>query len=163
MSLEDFGTGVPQRQYESDRKEGIQRPSESSTLDLIRSKLQDPNFDAYELMRLVTYGMATLVMRMLRLGFTVEELYIRHGLYECIKPLRALGRSIIDTNSLRKRADVIFWDGEAIKHVSVTVEGWFLEAMTEARLTDFQREMVLRNYRDLAAANEPQLRRETER
>ena len=154
MSIEDFGTSVPQRQYGSDREEGIQRPSESSTLDLIRSKLADPNFDAYELMRLVTYAMATL---------TVEELYIRHCLYECIKPLRALGRSIIDTNSLRKRADVIFWDGEAIKHVSATVEGWFLEALTQAGLTDFQRKMVLRNHRDLAAANEPQLRRETER
>jgi hypothetical protein len=163
MSTDDFGTSVPQRQHESDREEGIQRPSESSTLDLIRSKLEDPNFDAYELMRLVTYVMATLVMRMLRLGFMVEELYIRHCLYECIKPLRALGRSIIDTDKLRKRADVIFWDGEAIKHVSATMEGWFLEALTQAGLTDFQRKMVMRNYRDLAGANEPQLRRETER
>ncbi len=163
MTTKSFGTSLPQRQSETDREERIQRPSESSTLDLIRSKLEDPNFDAYELMRLVTYVMATLVMRMLRLGFTVEEVYIRHCLYECIKPLRALGRSIIDTNSLRKRADVIFWDGEAIKHVSATMEGWLLEALTQAGLTDFQRQMVMRNYRDLAAANEPQLRRETER
>jgi hypothetical protein len=163
MSIEDFGTSVPQRQYESDREEGIQRPSESSTLDLIRSKLEDPNFDAYELMRLVSYVMAMLVKRMLRLGFTVEELYIRHCLYECIKPLRALGRSIIDTDKLRKRADVIFWDGEAIKYVSATMVGWFVEALTQAKLTEFERDIVMRNYRELAAANEPQLRRETER
>jgi hypothetical protein len=163
MSREDFGTSVLQLQSESKKEEAMERPTAPSILDLIRSKLEDPNFDAYELMRFVTYAMAMLVMRMLRLGFTVEELYIRHCLYESIKPLRELGRSIIDTDKLRKRADVIFWDGEAIKHVSATVEGWFLEAMTEAGLTDFQRKMVMRNYRDLAGANEPQLRRDTER
>jgi hypothetical protein len=163
MSTDDFGTSVPQCQNESDRGEGIERPSASTTLDLIRSRLQDPNFDASELMRLVTYVLATLTRRMLRLGCTVEEVYICHCLYQCIKPLRALGRSIIDTDSLRKRADVIFWEGEAIKHVQETMAGWFAEAMTQARLTDFEREIVMRNYRDLAALNEPQLRRETEK
>jgi hypothetical protein len=163
MSTDDFGTSVPQRQDGSDRGEGIERPSASTTLDLIRSRLQDPNFDAYELMRLLTYVMATLARRMHELGFTVEELYIRHCLYECINPLRALGRSIIETDKLRESADVIYWDGEAMRHVSVTMMGWFLEALTQAGLTDFQRQVVMRNYRDLAAANEPQLRRETER
>jgi len=163
MSTESFGKSLPERQSDTDREERIQRPSETTALDLIRTKLQNSNFDAYELMRLVTYAMARLVKQILRLGFTVEELHIRHCLYECIKPLRALGRSIIDTDKLRKRADVIYWDGEAIKHVSATMTVWFVEAMKEARLTDFEREIVMRNYRDIATANEPQLRRETER
>jgi hypothetical protein len=64
---------------------------------------------------------------------------------------------------LRERADVIYWEGEAIKKVAETMTGWFREALTQAGLTNFQREIVMRNYRDLAAANEPQLRRETER
>jgi hypothetical protein len=132
-------------------------------MDLICSKLQDPDFDAYELKRLVTHLMATLLVRMLKLGCTVEECYIRHCLYLCIEPLRALGRSISDTDKLRERADVIYWEGEAMKKVAETMTGWFLEALTQAGLTDFQREIVIRNYRDLAAANEPQLRRETER
>jgi hypothetical protein len=163
MSTESFGKSLPERQYESDREERILMPSETTALDIVRTMLQDPNFDAYELMRLVTYVMATLVMRMLRLGFTVEEVYIQHCLYRCVEPLRALERSIIDTNSLRKRADVIFWDGEAIKYVSATMVGWFVEALTQAKLTEFERDIVMRNYRELAAANEPQLRRETER
>jgi hypothetical protein len=77
--------------------------------------------------------------------------------------MRALGGSIIDTDKLRERADVIYWEGEAIKKVAETMTGWFREALTQAKLTEFERDIVMRNYRDLAAANEPQLRRETER
>jgi hypothetical protein len=87
MSTEGIGTCVLQRQYESDREEKIQRPSEATALDLIQTKLQDPNFDAHELGRLVTYVMATLVKRLLRLGCTVEEVHIRHCLYRCVEPL----------------------------------------------------------------------------
>jgi len=163
MSRENVGTSAPQRQYESDRKERMEKPSESSTVDLIRSRLQDPNFNAYELMRLVAYAIATVVMRMFNLGSTVEELYLRHGLYECIEPLRALGRSSIDADKLRERADGIYWDGEAIKKVGETMVGWFREALTRAELTELERDIVMRNFRDLADANEPQLRRETSR
>jgi hypothetical protein len=163
MSTESFGKSLPERQYESDREERIQGPTASAALDLIRTKLEDPNFDAYKLMRLVTYVMAALSVRMLKLGYTVEECYIRHCLYGCIEPLQALGRSIIDTDKLRERADVIDWEGEAIKKVGKTMTGWFREALTQAGLTDFQREVVMRSYRDLAAANEPELRRDTER
>jgi len=144
-------------------KEGIQRPTASTALDLIGAKLEDPNFDAHELMRLATFTMAALMTRMHRLGCTVEEVYIRRHLAKCIEPLRALERSIIDTDKLRKSADVIDWDGEAIKKVGETMTGWFRDALSQAGLTDFQRDVVMRNYRDLAAANEPQLRRETER
>jgi hypothetical protein len=132
-------------------------------MELICSKLQDPDFDAYELKRLVTYVMCTLLVRMLKLGCTVEECYIRHRLYECIEPLRALGLSISDTDQLRERADVIYWEGEAMKKVAETMTGWFREALTQAGLTEFERDIVMRNYRDLATMNEPQLRRETER
>jgi len=163
MCAENFGTSVPQTQHESDSEEKIQRPTASTVLDLIQTKLEDPKFDAYELMRLVTYVIATLAMRILRLGFTAEESYIRRHLAKCVAPLRALGRSIIDTDKLRERADVIFWDGEKIKLVSDAIVGWFIEAMRQAGLGEFERGMVMRNYRDLAAQNEPQLRRQTER
>jgi hypothetical protein len=164
MSTESFGESLPERRHESEREGmGIQRPTASTALELIRTKLEDPAFDAHELMRLVTYVMATLVKRMHRLGCTVEEVYIRRHLAKCIEPLRALERSIIETDKLRKRADVIDWDGEAIKKVGKTMAGWFRDALTQAGLTDFQRGIVMRYYRDLAAMNEPQLRRETER
>ena len=163
MNNDSFGTSAHQRQRGSDREQGVQRPSESATLDLIETKHQESNFDAFGLMRLVTYLIVKLLNRMLRLGCTVEEAYVRHSLFECIKPLRALGRSIIDTHKLRKKADVILWEGEAIKKVGDAMLGWFVEAMTQAKLTDFEQQIVMRNYRDLAAMNEPELRRETER
>jgi S-adenosylhomocysteine hydrolase len=64
---------------------------------------------------------------------------------------------------LRERADVIYWDGEAIKKVEATMTGWFIEAMEQAKFTDFERDVVIRIYRDLAIVNGPQLRRETEK
>ena len=163
MGTEDFGTSGQQTQDESDSQEKIQKLKPSTALDLIQTKLKDPEFDAYELMRLVTYVIVTLALRILRLGHTAEESYIRHQLAKCVVPLRAVGRSIIDTDRLRKRADVIFWDGEAIKHVSDTMVGWFIEAMRQAGLGEFERGMVMRNYRDLAIQNEPQLRSETQK
>ena len=163
MSTENFDKSLPERQAEAEREERIQRPTASTALELIRTKLEDPNYDAHELMRLTTFAMATLMTRMHRLGCTVEEVYIRRHLAKCIEPLRALERSIIETDRLRKRADGIYWEGEAIRHLSATMVGWFVEALAQAKLTEFERDIVMRNYRDLAAANEAQLRRETER
>ena len=80
---------------------------------------------------------------------------IRHRLYQSIEPLRALGRSIIDTDQLRERRNVIYWDGEAIKNVGETMTGWFRESLTQAGLTDFQRDIVMRNFRDQRLPTNP--------
>jgi len=163
MCTENLGTCVPPGEYEGDGKEGIQEPTLATTMDLIQAKLKDPDFDAYYVMRLVTAVIFMVVLRMLKLGLTVEEVYLRRHLAKCIDPLREVQRSIMDTYALRKKADVIFWDGQAIQRVAEAMTGWWLEAMKQANLTDFEREIVMRNYRELAAANEPQLRRETEK
>ena len=163
MCTENLSTCVPQGEHEYNGEKGIQKPSLSTTLDLLQAKLQDPDFDAYSVMRLLTAVIFMIVLRMLKLGLTVEEVYIRRHLAKCLDPLREVQRSIMDTYSLRKKADVIFWDGQAIRHVAETMTGWFVEAMKQAKLTDFEREVVMRNYRELAAANEDQLRRETEK
>jgi aminoglycoside/choline kinase family phosphotransferase len=113
-------------------------------------------------MRLVTLEIATVVQEMRQLGFTVEEVYIIRCLGEIIKALPELRHSIMDTESLRKRADVINWEGEAIKHVVDTLVDWFVEALKEAGLEDAERNNVMLNFRDLAHLNEDQLRRETE-
>jgi truncated hemoglobin YjbI len=92
----------------------------------------------------------------------VEEVYILRCLGEIIKALRELRHSIMDTELLRKRADVINFEGEAIKHVINTLLDWFKEALKEAGLDEEERNIVMRNYRDLANLNQDQLRRETE-
>ena len=163
MCTDKLGTCVPQGGHEYDGEKGIQKPTLDTTLDMIQAKLEDPDFDAYYVMRLVTAVIFMVVLRMLKLGLTVEEIYIRRHLAKCVDPLREVQRSIMDTYSLRKKADVIFWDGQAIQRVAEAMTGWFLEAMKQANLRDFEREIVMRNYRDLAAANEPQLRKETEK
>jgi hypothetical protein len=150
------------RQAQSEGNEEWGQGAQRTTLDLIRTKLENPNYQAYELMRLVTLEIATLVQHMLGLGFTVEEVYILRCLGEIIKALRELRHSIMDTELLRKRADVINWKGEAIKHVVDTLVDWFVEALKEAGLEEAECNNVMLNYRDLANLNQDQLRRETE-
>jgi hypothetical protein len=151
---------VPQAQSEGNEELG--QGEQRTALDLIRTRLESPNYQAWELMRLVTLEIATVVQEMRQLGFTVEEVYILRCLGEIIKALRELRHSIMDTELLRKRADVINFEGEAIKHVINTLLDWFKEALKEAGLDEEERNIVMRNYRDLANLNQDQLRRETE-
>lgn len=163
MSTEDFGTSMPQLPCENQKEEEMEKLTADTILDLIRSKLEDPRFEAHELSRLVTAAIVTLAVRMQRLGSTVEESYIRRRLYRCIELLRKVQRSIIDTDKFRQGADGIFWEGEAIKKVVYSITGWFIESMKQAGLTETEQDLVIRYYRDLASRNQPQLRRETKR
>ena len=149
---------VPQTQSEGIEKWG--QGTQGTALDLIRTKLENPNYQAWELMRLVTAEIARVVQEMRQLGFTVEEVYIIRWLGVIIKGLRELRHSIMDTESLRKRADVINIDGEPAQHVVGTLVKWFREALEEAGLNEAECNNVMRHYRDLAVLNEDQLRRE---
>jgi aminoglycoside/choline kinase family phosphotransferase len=60
----------------------------------------------------------------------------------------------MDTELLRKKADVINWEGEAIKHVVDTLVDWFVEALKEAGLEEGERNNVMLHYRDLAHLNQ---------
>ena len=92
---------VPQAQSEASEEKG--QRARGAALNLICTKLENPNYQAYELMRLVTLEIATVVQEMRQLGFTVEEVYIIHCLAQMIKALRELRHSIKDTESLRKK------------------------------------------------------------
>ena len=92
---------VPQAQSEGNEKWGL--GTQGTALDLIRTKLESPNYQAWELMRLVTAEIARVVQEMRQLGFTVEEVYIICCLGTIIKALRELRHSIKDTESLRKK------------------------------------------------------------
>ena len=160
MSTDVWDSSVAPTQSEANEKEG--QGAGGGSLNLICAKLENPNYQAYELMRLVTLGIATVVQEMCQLGFTVEEVYILRCLGEIIQALRELRHSIMDTELLRKRGDIINWEGEAIRHVVDTLVDWFRESLKEAGLEEVERNIVMRIYRDLALQNEAQLRRETE-
>lgn len=160
MSTDVLDRGVAQVEREGN-EEGRQG-DRGTALDLICAKLQSPNYQAYELSRLVTLEIATQVVHMRSLNFTVEEVYIIHWLGEVIKALRELRHSIMDTEMLRERGDVVNWEGEAIQHLIATLVDWFVAALKEAGLEEVERNNVMRHYRDLALMNEDQLRREIE-
>ena len=161
MSIEVWDANVPQGQCESPEEEKVQTSWETN-LDVIRAKLKNPDYDVCELMRLVTLEIATLALHVRLLGFTVEEVHIIRCLGEGLKGLRELRHSIMDAESVRKRTDVINWEGEAIEHVLRTYTRWFSQALKDSGYDDAARNDVLRHFRDVAAMNEAQLYRETE-
>ena len=151
---------IPQAQSEGNEEKG--QGAQGAALDLIRAKLEDPNYQAWELMRLVTLEITTVVQEMRQMGFTVEEVHIIRCLGESIKALRELRHSILETERLRKRADVINFEGKAMKHLLGRLVSLFGEALKEAGLNEAEHQNVMRHYLDLAQMNEGQLRRETE-
>ena len=161
MSIEVWDANVPQGQCESPEEEKVQTSWETN-LDVIRAKLKNPNYDVCELMRLVTLEIATLALHVRLLGFTVEKVHIIRCLGEGLKGLRELRHSIMDAESVRKKADVINWEGEAFEKLMRAHFSWFVQALKESGFDEGVRNIVLGRYRDLALMNGPQLRRETE-
>jgi hypothetical protein len=164
MSTDQLDAGVTQSRLENQEERTMEggQSALQTNLALISKKLEDPNFDAAELLRLVTLVMALVVIHMLGLGFTAEEVHIRRCLGQLVNTLRVLGKSIMDTHWFRKRLDVVNWEGEAMKHVVGEMEKWFVESLKESGVEGAERNHIMRHYIDLARVKEPQLRRETE-
>jgi hypothetical protein len=158
--LEVIRTGNQPSNSEEAGTEGVQAAWQAN-MELIGKKLDDPKFDVEELMRLVTLQIVLVVQHMLALGFRAEEEHIRSRLGAVVKFLRELGHSLMDNHSLRKKRDVVNWEGQGMKHVVGEMVSWFVDALTEAGIEEWQRNNVMRHYRDLALLREPQLMRET--
>ena len=164
MSTDQLDADVAQNRVENKEertKEGGQSVLQTN-MALISHKLEDPNFDAAGLLRLVTLEIALVASNILGLGHTAEEVHIGRCLGKLVTTLRALGKSIKETHFFRKKLDVVNWEGEAIQHVVVEMVAWFVEALIESGVEEAERNIIMRNYRDLALVKEHQLRRETE-
>lgn len=146
---------------EEARAQGFQAASQAR-LKLICTKLADPKYQASEVIRIITVELASVVERMFSLAFTAEELDIRSWLAELVKALRALTEQIMDADRLRKKEDVLNFDGQAFKYVVGEIMRLFQEALKEAGVEESLRHGVMVCYRDLLAINEPQIRSEVE-
>jgi hypothetical protein len=137
------------------------RAALQANMALIRSKLEDPKFDVVDLMRYVTLEYALVVQHMLELSYRAEEAHIRSRLFRVVNALDAVRKSVLDTHSWRKKLDVINFEGQGMKYVLGEIVTWFVDAMAEAGIEEWQRNNVMRHYVDLALLREPELIRET--
>jgi len=156
---------VRQCEGESNNKEetGVEQvqtvPEEG--LQHIRTQLQDPQFEAAELLRIITGEIATVARRMRSLGFTKEEAHIGSCLAKQVEVLCQLAQEVRNVDMARTREDIIYFDGPKFKFVMDKVMDMFIKAMQAAGLGEMQCGTVFRYFRDLLGENEPQLRRET--
>lgn len=131
--------------------------------DAICARIADPEFNPAELSRLIACEIAMLTKDMLSRRFTAEDGYILRGFAEQMKALRELGKQLMDAEVWSKKEDILSFNGEEFKFAMGKFVNLFVEAMKEAGVPQDLRFSVMKHHRDLMAASEPVIRRETEK
>lgn len=130
-------------------------------LATVCAKLSDPQYQAFEVGRLVTQQIVELVQRVFRLSFTVEDQTLVDQLLEQIKLSRQLTKNLIGDQAFRKGEDTVNFDGEKFRFFLDELEKLFLQAMQEAGVEERQREEVVGRFREIRAQNDARIRQET--
>jgi hypothetical protein len=159
------GVTWPEPQNVDDRKPEVgegETPDAEACLKLICTKLKDPKFQAFDIMRLIVQAIASVVAQIYLLGCTAEGVPLRKRHAEEVKLLRALGKQVREGEALRRKEDTINFDGPKFHFVFKNFVDLLTQAMTQAGVDEDQVNNVLRHFRDLATENLPRIRRETE-
>jgi hypothetical protein len=131
--------------------------------DAIRARVPDPKSHPAEICRLIAFEIVMVIENMLSRRFTADDDYIIRGCVMQVKALREIGKQVLLTELLRRKEDVLNFDGEKFKFVMGRFIELFVEAMKQAGVPDDLNTSVMRHYRDLLAENEPRIRCETEK
>lgn len=83
-------------------------------------------------------------------------------LTEQVKALRELSKTLSESEVLSKK-DVLNFDGPKFQFVFQELIGAFRKAAKDSGLTEDQINSLLRNFRDIMAQKEPELRKQTEK
>ena len=125
-------------------------------LDLIN----DPQKPVSDISRLIAGELAAVTTQMAELNQT--DGYKIKFLSERIKALRELSKTLADSETLSKK-DILNFDGPKFQYVFQEIIACFKKAMKETGLQETSANEVLRNFRDIMAMKEIDLRKQTER
>ena len=152
-------SAISQTQGEEDKTD---KADARAVMELLCATLADSKFEAAEVMRLIALKIASVVTRLSSLRFTAEEERIMRGLAEQVHALQALGKTVMDADLMRKKEDVLNFDGPAFRYVLGQFVRLFQEALKEAGVDESLRHSIMLQYSDLMASNESRIRQETE-
>jgi hypothetical protein len=163
MNTDQSNINLTQGANDRERERGAEGTLAASRarLKLICKKLEDRNYEAAEVSRLITSEIANQIVSVLSLPFTKEGAELRSWHFELVKALRILSRQLIDTERLRKKRDVLNWDSQAFRHATSELVNLFAMALKETKVDESLSKSILMHLRDLAAIHEPRVRRET--
>jgi HD-like signal output (HDOD) protein len=122
----------------------------------IHRMIEDPDSDLSEVARLINLEICTITGHVLRLtnDFVVDWSWRLKVYAIAIKVLRKMRESLMDTGFLNKR-DVLNLEGEKFLFVVKQIHSRFGKAITAAGFPEETRNNILKQYRDIAAVEEP--------
>jgi len=143
-------------------------PEEASTLASLSIKrmtdildfINDPQKPVSDISRMIAGELASVTTQMAELNQT--DGYKIKFLSERIKALRELSKTLADSETLSKK-DILNFDGPKFQYVFQEIIACFKKAMKETGLPETSANEVLRNFRDVMAMKEIDLRRQTDK
>ena len=148
---------------QDDANKQAQEPPDMSNMDLINTKMANPESDPAEICRLIASEVGNVTRELSAMRNNPNEWRAKYKTHsEIIKNLRETGRQLMDSEMLSKK-DVLRFDGEKFKFVLSRFIELFVKAMKEAGIMEDQRSSIMHHYRDLVALAEPTIRRDTEK
>ena len=126
----------------------------------ILKAIGDPQKPVSDISRMIAGELASVTTKMAELNQT--DGYKIKFLSERIKALRELSKTLADSETLSKK-DIINFDGPKFQYVFQEILACFKKAMKETGLPETSSNEVLRNFRDIMAMKEIELRRQTDK
>ena len=141
----------------------ISTPSDASSVDRmveILSLINDSDKPVSDINRMIAGELASVTTEMTEL--TQTNGYRLKFLSERIKALRELSKTLAESENLSKK-DILNFDGPKFQYVFQEITASFKKAMKEAGIQETSANEVLRNFRDIMAMKEQDLRKQTDR
>ena len=134
-------------------------PKLSRMLEVL-DMIGDPLKPVSDINRIIAGELASVVEEMSNLP--AEKSYKLGVLKEQVKALRELAKTLAENEVLSKK-DILNFDGPKFQFVFQEITSNFKKAMKESGILEAQTNEVLRNFRDIMASKEFELRKATDR
>lgn len=132
----------------------------SARMTDILEMIEDPNRAVSEINRVIAGEIASATGDISTLN--QSKGYMLKFLTERIKALRELSKTLSEAEVLSKK-DILNFDGPKFQFVFQEIIAIFRKSAKDSGLSEDQINSMLRNFRDLMASREPELRKATER
>lgn len=144
-------SGLPEEDEESSKR---------NRMEDILSLINDPLKPVSDINRIIAGELAAVTSAMADL--TQSNSYKLSILKEQVRALRELAKTLAENEILAKK-DILNFDGPKFQFVFQEITSNFKKAMKDAGFTEAQANEVLRNFRDIMASRELELRKATEK
>lgn len=141
----------------------IPKEPRATKLEMIVEKLSDPDFDAHEIQRYISFEMAAVIRETLAGDndrAPVEQARLSRQRLRLLKALRDLSKQTREASLARKREDTLDLHGRKFQFVLGEIFKHFNAAMKDVKIDDHQRQNTMRHLRDILSINEEGLIRE---